>query len=166
MGQQLKLHGKNVLIPVIRIQATFALRIPCYNPGNIPIIREPASAKIPGKNISVLTVCICSGPERYGLLTLIHERTLSRADCAHFSVLRTIDPHHPRACNRLRRNGRLRGSTAYSTSPFAKAIFIESTVYIMYIVINYDSLIWHQWIEHWKVWGWLAILSDSLMSSN
>ena len=144
MGQQLKLHGKNALIPVIRIQATFALRIPCYNPGNIPIIREPASAKIPGKNISVLTVCICSGPERYGLLTLIHERTLSRADCAHFSVLRTIDPHHPRACNRLRRNGRLRGSTAYSTSPFAKAIFIESTVYIMYIVINYDSLIWHQ----------------------
>lgn len=62
-----------------------------------------------------------------------------------------------RAWNRLRRNGRLRGSTAYSTSPFAKAIFFESTVYIMYIVINYDSLIWHQWIEHWKVWGWLAI---------
>lgn len=49
-----------------------------------------------------------------------------------------------RAWNRLRRNGRLRGSTAYSTSPFAKAIFFESTVYIMYIVINYDSLIWHQ----------------------
>ena len=95
MGQQLKLHGKNVLIPVIRIQATFALRIPCHNPGNIPIIREPASAKIPGKNISVLTVCICSGPERCGLLTLIHERTLSRADWAHLSVLRTMHNWSP-----------------------------------------------------------------------
>lgn len=35
-GTAAKTKGKNVLILVIRIQATFALRIPCYNAGNIP----------------------------------------------------------------------------------------------------------------------------------
>ena len=44
------------------------------------------------------------------------------------------EPGKGTSLEQAKKKGRLRGSTAYSTSPLSKAIFIESTVYI---VINY-----------------------------